>query len=191
MTALPFQASTPSVELTLSASFSPRLLLGISFFSGSATAGAGFFLNTPSISTTLSTVTHVDSQCENVSNSSSAASERTFDALTHIDSSVEVALGVIAQAEVDFEGSGRLKDEAEYTVLGKTFDLPTACVGFDAAAKTYGAPAQAVKTGSGMEGPKASANSAVGTKILLGVGDEGFGRLAMALGAVMAVFVLF
>lgn len=135
----------------------------------------------------------MDSKCENAT--SSTVKNAIHEALTHIDASVEVGLGVIAQAGVRFLGSDKLQDEATYTVLGKSFDLPTGCIGFDAKAKTYGIPA-VTGTSIGSASATASPTKTSGSDSLSGVRDAGFGggRLGMvlsALSAVGAVFLLF
>ncbi|KAK3169421.1 hypothetical protein OEA41_008804 [Lepraria neglecta] len=54
LTALPFQATIPSIALTFATGFSAQLLAGISFFSGSANVGAGLFLNFPTLTASFS-----------------------------------------------------------------------------------------------------------------------------------------
>ena len=138
---MPFQAEIPDVSLTVQGGFVPELLLGVSFVGGKGSAGAGVFLNTPVITTTFSTVSHVDNKCENVNNSATANKTLNgiFDALTHIDSSVEVALGVVAEAEVDI-GDYSFKENDPITIVSKSYPLPTECISFDSNAKTYGPP---------------------------------------------------
>jgi len=152
---------------------------------GDAIAGAGFFLDTPVLTTTLSTVSHVDSNCNNAT--SSTAQKAIFDTLTKIDASAEISLGVIAQAEVKFAGDGNLQDVDKYAVFTKTFDLPTGCVSFDAAAKTYGAASTA--TGTAAAGAKPS--KSVGSVAVLGRENAGLERVMTVLGALVAVFVVF
>jgi len=93
---------------------------------------------------------------------------------------------VIAQAEVDFPGAGKLQDVDKYAVLTKSFGLPTGCVRFDAAAKTYGAAGSA--TGTAAAGAKPS--QGVGSIAALGKGQAGLWRLMMvAFGALVACCV--
>lgn len=132
------------------------------------------------LTTTLSTVSHVDANCNNAS--SSTAKKAIFDTLTHIGASAEIGLGVIAQAEVNFAGDGNLQDVDKYAVLTKSFDLPTGCVSFDAAAKTYGAAEGA--TGTAAAGAKPS--KSVGSVAVLGRGEVGLGRVTVAFGALVA-----
>lgn len=129
------------------------------------------------LTTTLSTVSHVDSNCNNAS--SSTAKKAIFDTLTHIAASAEIGLGVIAQAEVNFAGDGNLQDVDKYAILTKTFDLPTGCVSFDAAAKTFGAAGTA--TGTAAAGAKPSKSVAAS-----GRGEAGLGRVTVAFGALVA-----
>ena len=108
-------------------------------------------------------------------------------------------MGVIAQAEVKFPGSAKLKDEKEYEVLGKSFDLPSVCLAFDEKAKTFGTPAA---TGTGVMGPSStpsatgSTGGTSGSGTLIGRGGDGWssgarvGMVAAALVSVAAGFVL-
>lgn len=161
---------------------------------GKAAAGAGFFLDTPILTTTLSTVSHVDSGCNNIT--SSTAKNAIYDTLTHISTSAEIALGVIAQAEVNFPGAGDLQDEAKHTVLSTAFHLPTGCVGYDVDAKTYGAVDAVKSTATGTETAVAGAkpSQSVGSVGVLGMESPGFGRMMMAFVALIGVctgFALF
>ena len=92
----------------------------------------------------------MSSKCENVT----AANEKVFDTLTHVDASVDVGLGLVAEADVDVGGLS-FQDGEPYSLLHTSYALPTACMSFDAAKKSYGA---ATAT------PTVTAGSAVGTK---------------------------
>ncbi len=70
-----------------------------------------------------------------------------FDTLTHIDASVDVGLGLVAQAELDV-GEYSFKDNKPFSLIETSFALPTACMSFDAGAKTYG-PASATSSATG------------------------------------------
>ena len=93
-----------------------------------------------------------------------------------------------------FPGSAKLKDEKEYEVLGKSFDLPSACLAFDQKAKTYGMPAA---TGTGVVAASSSAsatgstNKTSGSGTLIGPGGDGWfrgsGRVGMVAAALLSV----
>lgn len=190
MSALSFQAPTADLELTVSLGFSPEFLLGVSFFDGDASAGAGMFLDLPTISSDLSTVRHVDANCENAT--WSTAKEDIFDILTHIDASIGIDLGVIAQAELSFGGSDKLNDVGKHTILSKSIALPTSCIGFDDKAKTYGVPPA---TGTEIQGASASA-SATGSDHKSAASNSlspawEVGKMIIALAFTTIVFVLF
>ncbi|KAI4124675.1 MAG: hypothetical protein LQ338_004675, partial [Usnochroma carphineum] len=137
---LPFTASLASIALTISTSFHPELLLGISVLKG--TLGAGVFFNLPSVSATVSQVAHVNGKCEslppssnnNNNTSSTTVLEDVFGNLTHIEANVEFDVGVLAEVEV-----GKLGAEDVYTVFNTSYAGPTACLMFDEGAKTLGA----------------------------------------------------
>lgn len=184
MTALPFQAQLPDVSLTVAGGFIPQLLVGVSFFGGDAIAGAGIFLNAPSITTTFSTVSHVNSKCENVTNNAIANDviNDIFHTLTHIDASVDLQLGVTADAQVSL-GDYIVKDDKPYAVLDKSFSLPTGCISFDGSAKTYG-PAP-TSTSTKVPGPKSGA-SAISNPL---GGQNDFGRVLVIAGLIGVVSV--
>lgn len=92
---------------------------------------------------------------------------------------------MIAQAEVDFPGAGKLQDVDKYAVLTKSFGLPTGCVSFDAAAKTYGAAGS--PTGTAAAGAKP--NQGVGKVAALGKGQAEWRRMMVAFGALVAFCV--
>lgn len=60
---------------------------------------------------------------------------------------MDVALGATAQAEVDL-GDYSFKDAAPYNLLETAYALPTACMSFDAGAKSYG-PATVTTSATG------------------------------------------
>ena len=79
-------------------------------------------------------------KCENASTTTTTNTGREiiFDALTHVDASVDVGLGLTAEAEVDVADVA-FKDAAPYSLLRTSYALPTACLSFDEGAKRYGA----------------------------------------------------
>lgn len=135
-----------NIALTLSAAFAPELLSGLSVFEGAGTAGYGVFLNFPTVSATLSQVANVNSKCEPVPIASSSGTTNAtadfFASLTHLTPAVNMSVGVIAEAEVH-AGLFALVEQKPFTAFQTGFPLPTACLNYDAQAKTYG-PASAV-----------------------------------------------
>ena len=185
---MPFQAGIPDVSLTVQGGFVPELLLGVSFVGGKGSAGAGVFLNTPVITTTFSTVSHVDDKCENVTNSATANKimNGIFDTLTHIDSSVEVALGVVAEAEVDIGGYS-FKENDPITIVSKSFPLPTECISFDSNAKTYGPPTGTSGSSGSSGSSKPTKSSAANLLRPLPHQNNGWGRLLVFTGLLLVV----
>ena len=80
----------------------------------------------------------MSSKCENVTSNAAANGiiDDIFDTLTHVDASVNVGLGLTAEAEVDIGGIS-FEDAAPYSLLETSYALPTACMSFDAGAKSY------------------------------------------------------
>lgn len=128
--------------------------MGISVFDGAGTAGAGAFMNLPEISATVAQVANVNSKCEpeavpsNNDTGADGALDDFFSSLTHLTSEVDLAVGVVAKQKV---AAGKFIDVAgrkAYTAFSTGFPLPTACLSFDAAAKTFGSPASGPTTSS-------------------------------------------
>ncbi|KAL8752353.1 MAG: hypothetical protein Q9184_005764 [Pyrenodesmia sp. 2 TL-2023] len=152
ITPLPFTASVEKVALTISASFRPELLLGASIFR--STLGAGVFLDLPTISATVSQVAQVNDRCEpipDVQTPNNASStivdgvlEDVFGSLTHIESNLELGVGVLAQGQL-----GLVDAEAVFTVFNTSFPGPTTCLSFDGEQGTLGAVVATGAAGGG------------------------------------------
>ena len=158
--------------------------------------GAGVFLDLPKLTASFSTLSHVNANCETANTSSSVenkALDIIYDTLTHIDASVDLGLGVIAQAEVDF-GDYSFTDKDPYTVLSKDFALPTACVSFDVGKKTFGAPS-ATSSGSvaGAAAKAAGHSGGAGLRETNPLGQHGsvLGRGWIVMGMLAAVSACF
>lgn len=196
--AIPFQAPSANVALTVKAGFIPQLLLGVAFFDGDATASGGIFLDLPSLTSTFSAVSHVNHKCENITNNPTANNVITdvFDALTHIDAEVEIGLGVIAKANGKV-GAYQVNDIASTVILTTQYALPTGCLSFDGHRKTY-APATPTSSGAsgasgasgtgvnGGPGPKSSA-SGIGKPF----GELGPAKVALGLIVIGVLFTSF
>ena len=157
--------------------------------------GAGLFLDLPKLTATFSTLSHINANCETANTTSSIenkALDIVYDTLTHIDASVDLGLGVIAQAEIDF-GEYSFKDKDPYVLLSTDFSLPTACVSFDAGKKTYGVPSATGSSG-GAAGGKTAGGAGLRDRNRIGLFGGGLGRgriVGGLLGAVTACFMLF
>ncbi len=196
ITAIPFQAESAGIALTTTGGFQPQLLAGISFFNGKASMGAGLFLDLPKLTATFSTLSHVNANCETANTSSSIenkALDIIYDTLTHIDASVDLGVGVIAEAEVDF-GDYSFKDKDPYTVLSTDYALPTACISFDVGKKTFGVPSATSSGGAAGATGKTAVGAGLRDTNPLGQYGGVLGRgwiVVGMLGAVSACFVLF
>ncbi|KAL8909501.1 MAG: hypothetical protein Q9207_000181 [Kuettlingeria erythrocarpa] len=161
ITPLPFTASVENIALTISASFRPELLLGVSVLGGEF--GAGVYLDLPTVSATVSQVAHVNDVCEPIpdtltpDNATSATIngvlEDVFGSLTHIESNVGLAVGVLAQANLGAVGA-----DAEYVIFNTSFPGPTACFSYDGDKRTLG-PVVAKATAAGVEDAKGAVPS--------------------------------
>ena len=164
ITTIPFQAGA-DLELVTTGGFSPHLLLGISFFDGEAEAAAGAFLNLPTVTVTVAAVSDVNSKCESASNSSTTDKvlDDVFDALTHVNASVDVAMGLLAELEV-FPDAKILREgyTTGITLVSTDFPLPTSCISFDRDAKSFVSPtvsstaSPSSKNGAGGKGGSSS-----------------------------------
>ncbi|KAL9129631.1 MAG: hypothetical protein Q9217_001949 [Psora testacea] len=162
---LPFQSQLNNINLTLSAAFTPQLLLTISVLDDLGSVSAGAFLDLPSISATVAQVNHVNDKCERV-NATGSAKDLLFNSLTHITSSVNADVGVLAEAELR-AGDFVINDTAAYTAWSTGYSLPTACFSYDANKSSYATP-----TAKPSRGPAAPSGRAV-EEAKLGIGDLG------------------
>lgn len=169
VSALPFQSKFDNISLTASISFAPELLLGISVLDGLGSAGAGVFFDLPTVKATVSQVAHVDAKCDPVVNASTAGdiSDDVFGSLINIVPEVDFDLGLVAQAEIR-AGPVIMDDVAKWTAVKTAFTLPTACISFDAGAKTYVA-ATASASAAGGGGSKKNAATAGIINPLMGI----------------------
>ncbi|KAL9628320.1 MAG: hypothetical protein Q9204_005964 [Flavoplaca sp. TL-2023a] len=192
ITALPFTSRVNNIALTVSAAFRPELLLGVEVLTGSI--GAGVFFNLPTVAATISQIAHVNSKCEPVPTNLTTSTvndivEDVFEGLTHIEPSVEVDFGVLAQAEVA-EGVGV---DAIHTIFNTGYPLPTACLEFNRedgalAAVTPKVDGKAIAEGPGVVGVGA-AGKGRGNPF---AGITGMGaRLDVVVGGLLGVAVWF
>lgn len=135
-------------------------------------------------------------KCENASTTNTTTNtgkEIIFDALTHVDASVDVGLGLTAEAEVDVADVA-FKDAAPYSLLRTSYALPTACLSFDEGAKRYGAataspsPSATSTATKGHDGGKSG--GAVGVVNPFGAQSEGL-RGMMVVSGLMVVGSVF
>ncbi|KAL8895065.1 MAG: hypothetical protein Q9192_003866 [Flavoplaca navasiana] len=193
ITALPFTSRVNNIALTVSAAFRPELLLGVEVLTGSI--GAGVFFNLPTVAATISQIAHVNSKCEPIPANLTTSTvndivEDVFEGLTHIEPSVEVDFGVLAQAEVA-EGVGV---DAIYTIFNTGYLLPTACLEFNRedgalAAVTPKADGKAIAEGPPGVVGEGAAGKGRGNPF---AGITGMGaRLDVVVGGLLAVAVWF
>ena len=142
--AIPFQAQVNSINLTVTAAFNPQLLLTISVLDHDGEISAGAFLNLPSLSATISQVDHVDDKC-NPTNSSDKVKDFIHNSLTNIVPTVDFDVGVLVDTKLDISNIYSAEAAAFTTAVSTSYPLPTACISYDSAHKTYG-PAAAAKT---------------------------------------------
>lgn len=169
ISAIPFQAEFDSISLTASTSFTPELLLGISVFDGLASVGAGVLFDLPTVKATVSQVAHVDAKCDPIANASAAGdiNDDIFGSLTNIVPEVDFDLELVAQAE--FKPFIDDDYEAKWTAVKTAFTLPTACISFDAGAKTFGSATATVTASGGGGDSKKSAATAGHVNPLMGI----------------------
>ena len=196
VTTIPFQTEVANAELKTTGGFNPQLLLSLSFFEGAAEAGVGVFLNLPSVTATLGTVSEVNSHCENVTNSTTAnkALDDVFGLLTHVTEDVVLGIGLTEQLKGVFPDGYQAGYSPSQTLTATTFSLPTGCLSFDSHAKTYGpatvtttSTATSTKDGKGT----ATGKSAASVNSPVGEGYAGSGRLLIVSGLLFVVSTCF
>lgn len=149
ITALPFQATSPSIALTLSAALRGELNLGIDLGNENvfgAKAEAGAFLDLPALELKISTAPDLDVHCDPVAsnitlNNVDAILPQQFPSLIKIEPAVIINLGVKGDVAVNLPGEKFDKGYTTERVLASTsFPLPTACLSFDSDKKQLATP---------------------------------------------------
>ena len=148
---LPFQSQTPNLSFSVSTTFQPIILLGFSFFEEVGLAGAGVFMNLPTVALTVSQVANVDTSCNPVTANAITGN------LTRIEPQIQIVGGFIAEAEIGRD-IRKLSEQTSYNVFSKNFSAPTQCLRFDQAKSSY-APAAATTSSTPMGGASANAVS--------------------------------
>ena len=144
--AIPFQAQVDNISLTVTAAFNPEILLTVSVLGGDGEISAGAFLDLPKVSATVAQVDHVDQNC-NPTNSSDKIKDFLDHSLTNIVPTVDFDVGVLVDGNLNADGFST-DVGASTTALSSGYPLPTTCIAYDSAHKTYGPPARATKAGS-------------------------------------------
>jgi hypothetical protein len=151
-----------------SVTFTTQILLGVRTAKGMVSGGIGAFVNLPKVSVNATQLSHINEQCEPVTDkrkdegSLESALENVFDSLTHITPSVDVNMGVLANLQVDVAHFS--ERAAVQAVLASTsYPLPTACLKFDPGSHKYGVPSHTPSataiSGSSKGGDAASSDS--------------------------------
>ena len=135
---LPFQASIANVELNLTATLQPEILIGVSFLNGAGNVGFGAFLQLPQLVMSIAQVSNTDNQCKPLGNNA-LSENHIFDSLnlTHIVPQAEYGAGLIAQGTLGVGGINAFKGQTSYLPFATTFTAPTACLAFDKRGKSY------------------------------------------------------
>ncbi len=128
----------------------------------------GAIFGLPKLETKISQVVDVNERCEAVNTTAAGDDDDgIFDSLTLIEPSVVLDVELIA--EVDISAGRKIDINIQYPLLNRTFPLPTACLSYDADARSY-APAAipaTVERGDGGEG-SGGVRLGLGTSEVLG-----------------------
>jgi hypothetical protein len=136
--ALPFSANDSDVNVDLAISFLPAFQIEFSLLVGAATGSAGFFFNIPEVDIDVRQLksSAVDASCNPASNALDSAFQSVFPNLTNVASTFGLSLGFSEDVNVVGETLNNLTFGT--TVLFQhNYPGPTACLAYDAAAKTY------------------------------------------------------
>ena len=140
--ALPFSAHVGGVDLNLSATFRPEVLVGVNLLNGAATAGAGVFLDLPRVGVSVQHVKGVDANCNPSTDANLVGSiDSHFGPLARVVPEVALAAGVVAQANLSL---AKIGVQAAWTPLATNFPAPTSCLAFDKGASGYKTAAAAL-----------------------------------------------
>lgn len=141
ITALPFQANTTDITLTVRNALRPAIPIGFSFNDDDFTVQAAIFLDLPSVSAVISPQSHTDASCVPLNstnatlptdNSISSATLTELLAqmgdLTLIEPAVEIGVAFGGNFEVAINPLPNVAFGTSTTLLSTTFALPTACL---------------------------------------------------------------
>ncbi|MCJ1307688.1 hypothetical protein MMC25_001336 [Agyrium rufum] len=200
--AVPFQAGLPQISLNASIGFKPTLGIGIDIFDGLSDATAAIYLDVPKVTVDVVPVKQVNQNCDTPSKNSTtdAILDYVFDDLLNIIPSIEIGVG----ADYNIKIEGICNTWANSTGwVATSYALPTNCLQFDAAAKTFVAAtvpasvsaallASATSSGSSGGGPGGSPFSSLVSGPHLSAGAIVGISLASAIGvAVLGMVLLF
>lgn len=131
-------------------------------------AGAGAYMHFPEVSATVSQVANVNSECEPVKVSANGSSkgflDDIHDSLTHLTSSVNLSVGVVAEANVEIGNFFDHAAAASKELWATSYPLPTACYSFDAEAKSYGSPTETASAAGTATGTAGAGSIDIGAK---------------------------
>ncbi|KAL9069848.1 MAG: hypothetical protein Q9157_006036 [Trypethelium eluteriae] len=148
---IPFQANISSPALTASIAIQPKLVLGIHALDNAFYAEAGIDFNLPKISVQVERLTNVDANCNTVNETGNP--NAIPGNVTNVIPSAEIDIGLLADA-----GLIAVKDSGSTQLASESLPLPTACLMFDAAAKTFGQAAPPATSSAPGSSPSGSSN---------------------------------
>jgi hypothetical protein len=168
ITALPFGASSDGVTVTLSIGLQTEVLLGVSLLSGSGDVKAGIFLDLPTLSVSISSLSGVNADCEPItsSNTVNGLLSHIFSNLTHIVPSAVVDIGLTAGATLIIPDVTTVQTDAATTLAGTEYTRETVCLSWDSTATAFVEPTFSTTT---------AATSVAATGIGNGGKKESFG----------------
>ncbi|KAI4152429.1 MAG: hypothetical protein LQ340_002912 [Diploschistes diacapsis] len=172
-TALPFNANLNNIALNLSATLQLEVLVGISFLDGHDTAGAGVFVDLPTLALSVEPVKGTDQKCNPTTNQTIIQElGAEYDALFNIIPNVEINAGIIVQAKATIPGVS-FAEQTAFTPLATTFPGPTACLAFPKSSGGLVSPtlppannAQATGGGSSSSGNHAHSQMVVNAAVM-------------------------
>ena len=134
---LPYTSTSGDIEMSLELSFRPQFIFEVDVFSDDAASiDVATYFDVPKLDVQVTQVHNVNSTCDPAP--SSLAADQIFKNLTNVIPSI----GFDASVTFTEEFVGKTDDQPfgkSYTAL----NLSTACLAYNAAAKTLGPPAQA------------------------------------------------
>ena len=133
---LPFTSTKGDIEMSFELSFRPQFIFNVSFPDQTASVDFATYFDGPKLDVQVTQVHNINATCDPAP--SSLAADQIFRNLTNLKSSVGVDSFILTGEEV----IGITLDQPP--ILGGTlYNLPTACLAFNPAAKTLGPAAQA------------------------------------------------